>query len=111
MTAPVTAAPLAPEQPLSPAPSSSLASPPAATAKHQDPSDKTAERGLLDIGSEPAFAYVTIDGVKVGPTPIFGRAVTHGIHKVEVSREGLGSKTFSLDVRPGARISRVIKLP
>jgi len=73
--------------------------------------DKSVEKGLLDIGSEPGFAYVTIDGVKVGATPIFGRALTAGTHRIEVSREGLGSKSFSLDVRPGARISRVVKLP
>jgi hypothetical protein len=69
------------------------------------------EKGLLDIGSEPAFAYVSIDGVRVGPTPIFGRSVAPGLHKIEVSREGLGSKTFTLDVPPGARMSRVVKLP
>jgi serine/threonine protein kinase len=98
------------EPPVAPAPSSSLAAPPAVAAKHEPP-DKTAEKGLLDIGSEPAFAYVTIDGVRVGPTPIFGRPIAPGTHKIEVAREGLGSKTFSLDVRPGARISRVVKLP
>ena len=75
------------------------------------PSDKSSEKGLLDIGSEPAFAYVSIDGVKIGATPIFGRAVAPGTHRIEVSREGLGSKTFSLDVKPGARMSRVVKLP
>jgi eukaryotic-like serine/threonine-protein kinase len=67
--------------------------------------------GLLDLGSEPAFAYVTIDGVRVGPTPLFGREVAPGMHRIEVSREGLGSKTFTLEVRPGQRVSRVIKLP
>jgi hypothetical protein len=66
---------------------------------------------MVDIGSEPSFAYVSIDGIRVGSTPIFGREVTPGVHKIEVSREGLGSKTFSLDVRPGARMSRVVKLP
>jgi len=79
--------------------------------KRVDPSDKSSEKGLLDIGSEPAFAYVSIDGVKTGATPIFGRAVAPGTHRIEVSREGLGSKTFSLDVKPGARMSRVVKLP
>jgi serine/threonine-protein kinase len=90
------------------APSSSPAPSVIAAAKH---ADSHGEKGLLDIGSEPAFAYVSIDGVKVGPTPIFGRAVTPGVHKIEVSRDGLGSKTFSLDVPPGARMSRVVKLP
>jgi len=66
---------------------------------------------VLDLGSEPAFAYVTIDGVKAGATPLFGREITPGTHHIQVSREGLGSKSFTIDVRPGDRISRVIKLP
>ena len=69
------------------------------------------EKAILDIGSEPAFAYVAIDGVKVGATPIFGREVTPGSHRIQVWREGLGSKTFTLEVRPGDRITRVVKLP
>jgi len=69
------------------------------------------EKCILDIGSEPAFAYVTIDGVKVGSTPIFGREVTPGLHRIQVWRDGLGSKTFNLEMRAGDRISRVVKLP
>jgi serine/threonine protein kinase len=69
------------------------------------------EKCILDIGSEPAFAYVTIDGVKVGPTPIFGREMTPGTHRIQVSRDGLGSKSFNLEMRPGDRITRVVKLP
>jgi serine/threonine protein kinase len=69
------------------------------------------EKCILDIGSEPAFAYVAIDGVKVGPTPIFGREVTPGSHRVQVWRDGLGSKTFTLEIRAGDRITRVVKLP
>jgi tRNA A-37 threonylcarbamoyl transferase component Bud32 len=115
------------ERPVSAVPSSSPLSTPAALTGRPDAPEKaakeparapkehaealTGEQGLLDIGSEPGFAYVSIDGVRVGPTPIFGRAIAPGTHKIEVSREGLGSKTFSLDVRPGARISRVVKLP
>jgi eukaryotic-like serine/threonine-protein kinase len=111
--------PPASENSAAPAPSSALAKSTVAIAKRQE-ADKSSddpgkaasgEKGLLDIGSEPAFAYVTIDGVSVGATPIFGRAIAPGVHRVQVSREGLGSKTFSLDVRPGARISRVVKLP
>jgi hypothetical protein len=66
---------------------------------------------MLDIGSEPAFAYVSIDGVKVGATPLFGREVPPGTHRIQVWREGLGTKSFTLEVRPGDRISRVVKLP
>jgi eukaryotic-like serine/threonine-protein kinase len=69
------------------------------------------EKCILDIGSEPAFAYVSIDGVKVGSTPIFGREVAPGTHRIQVWRDGLGSKTFNLEVRPGDRITKVIKLP
>jgi len=73
---------------------------------------ETAEaKCVLDLGSEPAFAYVTIDGVKAGATPLFGREITPGTHHIQVSREGLGSKSFTIDVRPGDRISRVVKLP
>jgi hypothetical protein len=69
------------------------------------------EKCILDIGSEPAFAYVAIDGVKVGSTPIYGREVTPGSHRIQVWRDGLGSKTFNLEMRPGDRITRVVKLP
>jgi len=69
------------------------------------------EKGILDIGSEPAFAYVAIDGVKVGATPIFGREVAPGSHRIQVWRDGLGSKTFTVEIRPGDRITRVVKLP
>jgi tRNA A-37 threonylcarbamoyl transferase component Bud32 len=67
--------------------------------------------GLLDIGSEPGFAYVSIDGVKVGSTPQFGREVTPGMHRIEVSREGLGKKTFAVEVHSGERVRRIVKLP
>jgi eukaryotic-like serine/threonine-protein kinase len=67
--------------------------------------------GLLDIGSEPGFAYVSIDGVKVGSTPQFAREVTPGMHRIEVSREGLGKKTFTVEVRSGERIRRIVTLP
>ncbi len=76
-----------------------------------DETSESAAKSLLDIGSEPAFAYVTIDGVKVGATPLFGREVTPGTHRIEVTRDGLGSKSFTIEVRPGDRISRVVKLP
>ncbi len=88
------------------APAAPTSAPVAATA-----ADKTSEKCLLDIGSEPAFAYVTIDGVRAGATPLFGREVSPGTHHVQVSRDGLGSKSFTVEVRPGDRISRVVKLP
>jgi hypothetical protein len=69
------------------------------------------QRGVLDLGSEPGFAYITIDGVSAGATPLFGRELAAGSHRIEVSREGLGSKTLTIEVKPGERVSRVVKLP
>jgi serine/threonine protein kinase len=67
--------------------------------------------GLLDLGSEPSFAYVTIDGRRIGPTPLYGHEVAPGMHRIEISRDGLGSKTFTVEIRPGQRVTRVVKLP
>jgi hypothetical protein len=74
-------------------------------------SDVAGQKCLVDIGSEPAFAYVKIDGVPVGPTPLFDREVSPGKHRIQVSREGFGSKSFTIDVRPGDRIRRVVRFP
>jgi tRNA A-37 threonylcarbamoyl transferase component Bud32 len=98
----------APERPRRAAPSDAR---PVAADVRPKASATTGEACLVDIGSEPAFAYVAIDGVKVGATPLFGRQVTPGTHRIQVWREGLGSKSFTLEVRPGDRISRVVKLP
>jgi serine/threonine-protein kinase len=95
-------------------PSTARATAPAARAAQPNPA-RTAvaqeQLGVLDLGSEPGFAYVTIDGVSAGATPLFGHELTAGLHRVDVSREGLGSKTLTIDVRPGERVSRVVKLP
>jgi hypothetical protein len=111
---PVPAAPLAHEGADRPArrtrPSTTSSTPGHAREERSSP-EVSKEKCFLDIGSEPAFAYVTIDGVKVGPTPIFGRELTPGTHRIQVSREGLGSKTFNLEMRAGDRITRVVKLP
>jgi serine/threonine-protein kinase len=116
--APLVVAPTSATPELIALPSSPASAVPASTRRREaerapvdPPKSASVERGVVDIGSEPSFAYVSIDGVRVGSTPIFGREVAAGVHRIEVSREGLGSKTFSLDVRPGARMSRVIKLP
>ena len=94
------------------APSEARASAPAEPrAAPNAGSETAAAKCVLDLGSEPAFAYVTIDGGKAGATPLFGREIAPGTHHIQVSREGLGSKSFTIDVRPGDRISRVIKLP
>ncbi len=75
------------------------------------PNGMPVRRALLDLGSEPGFAYVSIDGVRIGATPLFGYALPPGTHRIEVSREGLGSKSLVLEAHPGERIRRIIKFP
>ena len=65
----------------------------------------------LDVGSEPSFAYVSIDGREMGATPLFGLKLTPGPHRVTVRREGLGSRTVQIDLRPGQRTRTVVTLP
>jgi serine/threonine protein kinase len=82
-------------------------------ARRIDPRAAGASRepGLLDLGSDPAFAYVTIDGTKAGATPLYGRPLPPGSHRIEVSRDGLGSKAFTIQMSPGERVTRVVKWP
>jgi len=54
---------------------------------------------------------VTVDGRPVGSTPLFGLKLRPGAHTVVVRRDGLGSKTLSVVVRSGERVSRVVNLP
>jgi tRNA A-37 threonylcarbamoyl transferase component Bud32 len=89
----------------------STSSSPAVNDQRAATSDVIGQRCFLDIGSDPAFAYVKIDGVPVGPTPLFDREVSPGKHRIQVSREGFGSKSFTIDVRPGDRIRRVVRFP
>jgi serine/threonine protein kinase len=67
--------------------------------------------GSIDVGSEPVFAYVTIDGRPQGSTPLFGHKVAAGRHYVTVSRPELGSKKFVVDVKPGAHVAKVARFP
>lgn len=78
------------------------------------PSDSrpaTAEAATLDIGSTPSFAYVTIDGRRVGATPLFGLKLTPGVHTITVERAELGAKTLTIELQPGERARRVVTLP
>jgi len=94
-----------------PANTSGLPGSPVANDQRAAASEVIGQKCLLDIGSEPAFAYVKIDGIPAGPTPLFDREVSPGKHRIQVSREGFGSKSFTIDVRPGDRIRRVVRFP
>jgi eukaryotic-like serine/threonine-protein kinase len=69
------------------------------------------EPAVLDIGSSPSFAYVTIDGRRLGATPLFGIRLAPGTHTITVEREELGARTITIDLRPGQRARKVIPLP
>lgn len=75
------------------------------------PQPRTTEHAVLDIGSSPSFAYVSVDGRKVGATPLFGLRLPPGRHTVTVEREGLGSRSITIDLQPGERATKVISLP
>jgi TonB family protein len=59
--------------------------------------------GLADIASTPAGAVVSVDGAKVGLTPLVGLRLKPGSHQVEVSREGHDSWSGTLLVQAGER--------
>jgi TonB family protein len=59
--------------------------------------------GLADIVSTPFGAIVTVDGAKVGLTPITGYRLKPGNHQVEVSREGYEPWRGTLLVQAGQR--------
>lgn len=86
--------------------SSRVVGPPAATGSSTAP-----EPAVLDIGSSPSFAYVTIDGQRLGATPLFGLRLAPGKHTITVEREELGARTITIDLRPGQRARKVIPLP
>lgn len=69
------------------------------------------EPAVLDIGSSPSFAYVTVDGRRLGATPLFGLRLAPGTHTITVEREELGARTITIDLRPGQRVRKVIPLP
>jgi TonB family protein len=59
--------------------------------------------GTLEVVSTPSLAAVSIDGVRVGETPLAGHRVKIGTHRLEVSREGHRTWSEEIAVEPGRR--------
>jgi serine/threonine-protein kinase len=59
--------------------------------------------GLADIASTPIGADVSVDGAKVGLTPLAGLRLKPGSHEVLVSREGYEAWSGTLLVQAGER--------
>jgi len=60
-------------------------------------------QGIADVLSTPFGASVTIDGKKVGQTPLADFKLPPGVHQVEMSREGYEDWIGSVKVEPGKR--------
>ena len=56
--------------------------------------------GVLDVASTPAMAYVTVDGERIGKTPLMLEVII-GEHKVEVSRGDFGAEPQTVTISEG----------
>ena len=56
--------------------------------------------GVLDVASTPAMAYVTVDGERIGKTPLMVEVII-GEHKVEVSRGDFGAEPQTVTISEG----------
>jgi serine/threonine-protein kinase len=59
-------------------------------------------RGGVNVNVRPGWAYVYVDGKKVGETPLTAGDLTAGNHTIRVVNEGTGlDETRTVRVRPG----------
>jgi predicted Ser/Thr protein kinase len=67
------------------------------------PADPIPAPGLLWISAEP-WAWVTVDGVRVGRTPVIGVPIAAGEHVVRLEREGYAPLERALTVAAGTEV-------
>jgi serine/threonine protein kinase len=84
--------------PQTPPPADTSAPPPAAVAPPPPPAPETAVRaaavtGRIVVRSQPSGALVTIDGRRMGETPVTLRDLPLGAHSVQVARRGYVPET------------------
>jgi eukaryotic-like serine/threonine-protein kinase len=65
--------------------------------------------GYLTVNSVP-YGTVSIDGVEAGDTPVVGRELPPGQHKVRITREGFRPETTTVTITAGneVRLSRTL---
>jgi serine/threonine protein kinase len=73
------------------------------------PRPATAGEGYLSIDSDPT-GELYLDGVDVGPTPLFRRGVSPGRHTVRIEASGYRTLTQGVDVSAGATVTKRLKL-
>jgi serine/threonine-protein kinase len=91
---PPVAAPAAPVA----APTPPVAAPAPAAARHAR-AERHA-RGWLSVYAEP-WAYVFVDGKRVGPTPLMKHEVAAGAHQLRLEHPGIHPRLERIKVRPG----------
>ena len=110
-------APAAITVPPSPAPPPPKRQPPARPSKTARPGPPTpattvqppTAAGYLTVNSVP-YGTVSIDGVEAGDTPVVGRELPPGQHKVRITREGFRPETTTVTITAGneVRLSRTL---
>lgn len=63
--------------------------------------------GFLTADSQPTWATISLDGKKLGPTPVFRRAVVAGEHRVDAATSDGRKQTKRVTIKPDAE-SRVL---
>lgn len=88
-----------------PARPTARAGPPTPATTVQPP----AVAGYLTVNSVP-YGTVSIDGVEAGDTPVVGRELPPGQHKVRITREGFRPETTTVTITTGneVRLSRTL---
>ena len=92
-------------QPPARPPKTARAVPPTPATTVQPPTTS----GYLTVNSVP-YGTVSIDGVEAGDTPVVGRELPPGQHKVRITREGFRPETTTVTITSGneVRLSRTL---
>jgi len=73
------------------------------------PAEPVAELGYLTIDSDPP-GEVFVNGVDVGPTPLYRHAVRPGTHTIRVESPGYRTQTVRVQVDPGNTVPKRLTL-
>lgn len=65
--------------------------------------------GYLEIDSDPA-GEVYLDGIDVGPTPLFHQKVRAGTHSLRIEASGYRTQRLSVQVAAGSTVTKDFKL-
>lgn len=92
------------DKPSAPAPKRSAAELPLETSTAEDPGSERGSVGHYTVDSRP-YAIISIDGVRLGETPLFRVPLAPGVHKVRAVRSDGVTKTFSITIVADKEVS------